>query len=217
MTRQVIAGVTDQTIGFRAYEADGTPIQLAHNSPGIAVYYRIDSNGRRGTRVALTPLVARTSAGVHTDKSVTNMASSEYHEVDLPDVCFATAGTRVVVEVEATVLVAGTITTVESIEVIADTLNSIAVALAGSAPVEPTGTTVFELLEGIKDRTDNLPANTATTLSTIDTWVKRNAVILSGTIATAGTASEVFTISSLGITATIAVDANGNRSSVTWS
>jgi hypothetical protein len=67
------------------------------------------------------------------------MSSSEYHEVDLPDVCFATAGTRVAVEVEATALVAGTMTTVEPIEVIAGTLDSIAVALAGSAPVEPTG------------------------------------------------------------------------------
>lgn len=58
---------------------------------------------------------------------------------------------------------------------------------------------------------------TASALTTVDTWVKRSAVILSGTIATAGTSSEVFTISALGITATIAVDASGNRSSVTWS
>jgi hypothetical protein len=105
----------------------------------------------------------------------------------------------------------------ETVEEVLGVVNSIAISFAGSAPVEPTGITVFELLEGIKAKTDNLPANTATTLSTIDTWVKRNAVILSGTIATAGTASEVFTISSLGITATIAVDEDGNRSSVTWS
>ena len=115
--RQVIAGATDQTIGFRAYEADGTPIVLAHNSAGMAVYYRVDTNGRRGTRVAMTPLVARSGAGVHTDKSVTNMGSSEYHEVDLPDAAVATAGTLVFIEIEATALVAGTITTVEPLQV----------------------------------------------------------------------------------------------------
>lgn len=115
--RQVIAGATDQTIGFRAYEADGTPIVLAHNSAGMAVYYRVDTNGRRGTRVAMTPLVARSGAGVHTDKSVTNMGSSEYHEVDLPDAAVATAGTLVFIEIEATALAAGTITTVEPLQV----------------------------------------------------------------------------------------------------
>ena len=135
MTRQVIAGITDQTIGFQAYEADGTPIQLAHDSPGMAVYYRVDANGRRGTRVALTPLVTRTAAGVHTDKSVTNMSSSEYHEVDLPDVCFATAGTRVVVEVEATALVAGTVTTVDPIEVIAGGSQAVTLQLGATIPL----------------------------------------------------------------------------------
>lgn len=57
---------------------------------------------------------------------------------------------------------------------------------------------------------------TAANLATIDTWVKRNAVILSGLISTAGTATEVFTISSIGVTATVTVDASGNRSNVVW-
>lgn len=41
----------------------------------------------------------------------------------------------------------------------ADTLDSIAVALAGSAPVEPTGTTVFEHLEQIQDSIDTYIAS----------------------------------------------------------
>ena len=48
-------------------------------------------------------------------------------------------------------------------------------------------------------------------------WTKRNAVILSGLVTGAATGTEVFTISSLGITGTVVVDADGNRSSVTWS
>ncbi len=151
--RQVIAGATDQTIGFRAYEADGTPIVLAHNSAGMAVYYRVDTNGRRGTRVAMTPLVARSGAGVHTDKSVTNMSSSEYHEVDLPDAAVATAGTMVFIEIEATALAAGTITTVEPLQVgpvraeldsaVGTQISKIEAAVAGTVTGAGTSTEVF--------------------------------------------------------------------------
>lgn len=117
MTREVVTSSIDQTIGFRAYTAVGAPILLAYNSAGIRVYYRIDQHGRRGTRVELTPLVQRVGAGVHTDKSLTNIASSEYHEVDLPDAACSVEGTYVCVEVEATALVAGTIVTCEPLYV----------------------------------------------------------------------------------------------------
>lgn len=63
------------------------------------------------------------------------------------------------------------------------------------------------------DTTTDIPA----LIATVDTWVKRNAVILSGLISTAGTATEVFTISAIGVTATVTVDASGNRSNVVWS
>jgi hypothetical protein len=46
-------------------------------------------------------------------------------------------------------------------EVQADTLDSIAIALAGSAPVEPTGVTVFEQLNLIQSNTSSLSNLTA--------------------------------------------------------
>ena len=54
-------------------------------------------------------------------------------------------------------------------------------------------------------------------VDTIELWTKRNAVVLSGIISTAGTNTEVFTISALGITGTFTVDSSGNRSDVVWS
>lgn len=50
-----------------------------------------------------------------------------------------------------------------------------------------------------------------------DLWVKRIAVTTTGTLTGAGTNTEVFTVSALGITATATVDPNGNRSNVVWS
>ena len=74
-----------------------------------------------------------------------------------------------------------------------------------------------DVIDGIVDDilvdTNNLETN----LATVDTWVKRNSVILSGIVTGAGTSTEVFTISTLSITATITADAAGNRSSVVWS
>lgn len=46
-------------------------------------------------------------------------------------------------------------------------------------------------------------------------WAKRGASVLVGTISTAGTSSEVYTVT--GLTTTVAVDENGNRSSVVFS
>lgn len=55
------------------------------------------------------------------------------------------------------------------------------------------------------------------TLAITDLWVKRIAVTTTGQVAGAGSGTEVFTVSALGITATASVDGNGNRTSVVWS
>lgn len=64
---------------------------------------------------------------------------------------------------------------------------------------------------------DTANDTTSASLSAIDLWVKRNAVILSGLVTGAGTGTEVFTISTLSITATVTVDGDGNRSALVWS
>ncbi len=64
---------------------------------------------------------------------------------------------------------------------------------------------------------DTANDTTSASLSAIDLWVKRNAVILSGLVTGAGTGTEVFTISTLSITATVTVDGDGNRSDLVWS
>lgn len=64
---------------------------------------------------------------------------------------------------------------------------------------------------------DTANDTTSASLSAIDLWVKRNAVILSGIVTGAGTGTEVFTISTLSITATVTVDGDGNRSALVWS
>jgi hypothetical protein len=59
-------------------------------------------------------------------------------------------------------------------------------------------------------------AATSASLAVSELYAKRNAVILSGLVTGAGTSTEVFAISALGITATITADSSGNRSVVTW-
>jgi hypothetical protein len=57
-------------------------------------------------------------------------------------------------------------------EVQADTLDSIAIALAGMSPVEPTGTTVFQHLEQIQDSIDTYVSSALATVNgTQDTIV----------------------------------------------
>jgi hypothetical protein len=63
----------------------------------------------------------------------------------------------------------------------------------------------------------NLPTATQASIDAIELWAKRNSVILSGIVTGAGTVTEVFTISALGVTATVTADASGNRSEVVWS
>jgi hypothetical protein len=58
---------------------------------------------------------------------------------------------------------------------------------------------------------------TASALTIVDLWTKRNAVLLSGLLTGSGTNTEQYTISALGITATCVTDSSGNRTSVTWS
>jgi hypothetical protein len=50
-----------------------------------------------------------------------------------------------------------------------------------------------------------------------DLWERRSAAILVGTLTGAGTATNVFTSSALGITVTSTVDIDGNRSAVVFS
>ena len=54
-------------------------------------------------------------------------------------------------------------------------------------------------------------------LDSADLWSKRAAVLTTGTLTGAGTNTEVYTISALGITATCTTDTSGNRTSVIWS
>jgi hypothetical protein len=48
-----------------------------------------------------------------------------------------------------------------------ETVDSIATALAGSAPVEPTGITVFELLEGISSQTSQITGSRISTVGPV--------------------------------------------------
>ena len=54
-------------------------------------------------------------------------------------------------------------------------------------------------------------------LDAADLWSKRAAVLATGLLTGAGTNTEVYTISALGITATCTTDTSGNRTAVVWS
>ncbi len=154
--RHVDTASTDQSIRVWAYDADGAAITgEAYNSAGIAASVVVRSAGRIVSTTALT-LVARTSVGVHRDSAFTEVGSGGY-VIDLPDSYFATAGREVSVTLASTAITGGYVLS-ESLEVSAAlatkaVVDSIAVALAGMSPVEPTGVTVFELLEQILDST----------------------------------------------------------------
>jgi lysophospholipase L1-like esterase len=84
-----------------------------------------------------------------------------------------------------------------------------------AAIVSGSKTTVRITYDGVTEygRIDAVLSDT----DEIDLWTKRNAVILSGLVTGAGTGTEVFQISALGITATVTVDNDGNRSNLVWS
>lgn len=88
--RNVSTGSVNQSIVFHAFDADGAPVTLAHNAPGLSISYAIDVDGREGTPVALTP-IARAVTGAHEDGAITWKGDGK-HEVDLPDAAAATAG-----------------------------------------------------------------------------------------------------------------------------
>ncbi len=85
------------------------------------------------------------------------------------------------------------------------------------ANLQTSVNTIDDLLDTEMPALTSAVAAVQTDLTTTMLWTKRNAVILTGIISSAGTATEVFTVSSLGITATVSVDASGNRSAVVWS
>jgi len=87
MSRHVDTGSTDQTIVFWAFDSSGAAVEVTTSD---AVSYRVDTNGREGTPVALT-LVARTVAGQHRDSAITYKGDGK-HEIDLPDAAVASAG-----------------------------------------------------------------------------------------------------------------------------
>ena len=92
--RLVTTGSTDQSIRVWAYDSSGAAITgEAYNSAGIAVSVVVRSAGRIVSTTALT-LVARSSAGVHTDSAFTEVGAGEY-VVDLPDSYCATADRQV--------------------------------------------------------------------------------------------------------------------------
>jgi hypothetical protein len=88
--RSVSTGVTDQTIVVNCFDSDEAAVTLTSGSSGLAISYRVDSSGREGTPVSMTP-VARLVAGQHRDGAITSKGDGK-HEIDLPDAAFAAAG-----------------------------------------------------------------------------------------------------------------------------
>jgi hypothetical protein len=88
--RSVKTSVTDQTIVVHCFDADEAAVTLTSGSAGLAISYRVDSAGREGTPVSMTP-VARLVAGQHRDGAITSKGDGK-HEIDLPDAAFASAG-----------------------------------------------------------------------------------------------------------------------------
>jgi hypothetical protein len=88
--RSVKTGITDQTIIVHCFDADEAAVTLTSGSAALAISYRVDSAGREGTPVSMTP-VARLSAGVHRDGAITSKGDGK-HEIDLPDAAFASSG-----------------------------------------------------------------------------------------------------------------------------
>lgn len=88
--RSLRTGVTDQTIVVHCFDSDEAAVTLTSGSAGLAISYRLDTAGREGTPVSMTP-VARLSAGVHRDGAITSKGDGK-HEIDLPDAAFASAG-----------------------------------------------------------------------------------------------------------------------------
>jgi hypothetical protein len=78
----------------------------------------------------------------------------------------------------------------------------IATTTAVSGDIADVQTTVDEILD---------------LLTVTDLWVKRIAVTTTGVLSGAGTNTEVFTVSALGITGTATVDDSGNRTNMVWS
>lgn len=114
MSQQVNTSETDWSIRLWAYDSDGAAVTgLVYNSTGIAVSVVVRAKGRIVSTTALT-LVARSSAGVHTDSAFTEVGNGEY-VVDLPDSYMATAERTISLTVAATAIT-GTVI-VETLEV----------------------------------------------------------------------------------------------------
>jgi hypothetical protein len=87
-----------------------------------------------------------------------------------------------------------------------------AIADDASAILEDTGTTLPATLAAIlEDTGTTIPG----TITTIDTLIDRCCTVIIGTVSGAGTGTEVFVYG--GVTATVTVDDDGNRSAVTFS
>lgn len=190
--RHVDTASTDQSIRVWAYDADGAAITgEAYNSAGIAASVVVRSAGRIVSTTALT-LVARTSVGIHRDSAFTEVGSGEY-VIDLPDNYFATADREISVTLTSTAISGGYVLS-ESLGVSAalatkEVVDSIAVALAGGSPVEPTGATVFELLEQIQTDVGDVTGNIIIDTNGVNAIV--NALLAQGpTLYTALTADE---------------------------
>ena len=88
--RSVATSVTDQTIVVHCFDSDEAAVTLTSGSAGLSMSYRLDTAGREGTPVSMTP-IARSVAGVHEDGAITSKSNGK-HEIDLPDAAFAAAG-----------------------------------------------------------------------------------------------------------------------------
>lgn len=98
--RKAVPGATNQYLVVRFVDTNGEDVAVDHTTPGLAIAWRADADGRQGTPVAMTP-VARSSSGVHTDGAVTPVGDG-YSEIDLPDAAFHSANTGKTITVIAT-------------------------------------------------------------------------------------------------------------------
>jgi hypothetical protein len=150
--RSLRTGVTDQTIVVHCFDVDGAAVTLTSGSAGLAMSYRLDTAGREGTPVSMTP-VARLVAGTHRDGAITSKGDGK-HEIDLPDAAFASAGYLTVI-LSATSVTGRVYSEILAVGITAELDSSARVTLAASQPDYdlPTNTELNAALAASDDAT----------------------------------------------------------------